>query len=39
MLEYIYILDKGVSNGDFEILSYTFIMKINMKESKYYMSA
>lgn len=33
------MLDKSVANVDFEILSYTFIMKINMNESKYYMSA
>lgn len=39
MLEHIYMLDKSVANEDFEILSYTSIMKINMNESKYYMSA
>lgn len=39
MLKYFYMLDKSVANVDFEILSYTFIMKINMNESKYYMSA
>lgn len=33
------MLDKSVANVDFEILSYTFIMKINMNESKYYMFA
>lgn len=38
MLEYIYMLDKSVANVDFRVTQ-SFIMKINMNESKYFMSA